>query len=66
MKGKIVSGFLVTVFLLMSIVSYAQKPPEPKPDGPIHPEFPIDSGLSYLLIVGAAYGVYAIRKKIYD
>ncbi len=66
MKGKIVIDFLVAVFLLMSIASYAQKPPEPKPNGPIHPEFPITGGLSYLLIAGAAYGVYAIRKRVKD
>lgn len=64
MKGKIVTDFLVAVFLLMGIASYAQKPPEPKPDGPIHPELPIDGGLSYLFIAGVAYGIYAIRKKL--
>lgn len=46
---------------------FAQKDlPEPKPNDVGPPGLPIDGGLSYLFIAGAAFGVYAIRKKIYD
>jgi hypothetical protein len=64
MKGKIANNFLVAVFLFMSIASYAQKLPVPKPNAPPHEELPIDGGLSLLLIAGTAYGVYATRKKL--
>lgn len=66
MKGKIVSNFFIAVLLLMSIALYGQKPPEPKPEGPIHPEFPIDGGISFLLIAGAVLGIYASKKKLKD
>lgn len=53
--------------MLSGVSVFAQKtdPPEPKPNGqgPGPPGLPIDGGFSYLLIAGAAYGVYAIRKK---
>jgi hypothetical protein len=39
-------------------------PPAPKPNGPgPYPEFPIDGGISFLLIAGAAYGIYALKKN---
>jgi len=56
--------------LLASVVVFSQeeKPPEPPNNknnvGP--PGLPIDGGLSFLLIVGTAYGVYAIRKRVKD
>ena len=50
----------------MSIISYSygkkKGPPFPKPNGPgPYPELPIDGGVSCLLVIGAAYGIY--KKK---
>jgi hypothetical protein len=51
-------------FLFISISAYSQKGPPLPPIGPPPPVgLPIDGGLSYLLIAGAAYGVYKLKKK---
>lgn len=66
-EKKIVTYCCCVIMLFADASVLAQKtpsPPEPKPAGPAPPGLPIDGGLSYLFIVGAAYGVYAIRKKI--
>lgn len=68
MKGKKYKYCLFFIMLIMSLVMYSNNisdPPLPKPDGPgPYPELPIDAGLSYLFIVGVAYGVHAIRKRV--
>ena len=52
--------------MLSSVSVFAEKPPEPPQNQPPGPGLPIDGGLSYLFIVGAAYGIYAIRKRAED
>lgn len=49
--------------LLSSLSVFAKKEPPPPQNQPPPPGLPIDGGLSFLLIAGVAYGVYAIRKK---
>lgn len=54
---------LTMFFMLFVFIAYAQKAPPlpgPTPPGLI---LPIDGGLSFLIIVGAAFGVYKLRKK---
>ena len=68
MKKKRIQYLLFMFFFLMSIISYSQgkrkDPPFPKENGPgPYPELPIDGGLSILLIVGTAYGIYELRRK---
>ena len=39
-------------------------PPLPKPNGPgPYPELPIDGGVTFLLIIGTAFGVYKLKEK---
>ncbi|MFZ2285286.1 MAG: hypothetical protein WAV86_15575 [Lutibacter sp.] len=71
MRRKILTYLCCVVMLLAGVSVFAKKnaPPEPPSNknndvGP--PGLPIDGGLSYLFIVGAAYGVYAIRKRVKD
>ena len=61
---------ILSFILVMSCFfgAYAQDVPVPGTndanDGPPPgPGLPIDGGLSYLLIVGIAYGVYELKKK---
>ena len=76
MREKI--GMVLIIFMFMSGVSFAQgnggnngnaggngkgKNP-PTPFGPPHPELPIDSGISFLLLAGACYGAFTLRKKV--
>lgn len=37
--------------------------PDPPPLPPPNPGLPIDGGLSFLLILGVAYGIYELRMK---
>ncbi|MFK5958341.1 MAG: hypothetical protein QM495_05635 [Lutibacter sp.] len=66
MKSKFNKG-LLSFLLIMScfIGASAQKRDVPVPgtNGPPPPGFPIDGGLSYLLIAGIAYGVYELKRK---
>lgn len=57
---------VLMLFLSASVFPLVKDPPEPKPEGPIIPGLPIDGGLSLLIIIGAAYGVYAIKKRLKD
>ncbi len=67
MRRKILIYVCFVVMFLTSVSVFAYKPPEPPQNAPpIGPGLPIDGGLSYLLIVGAAYGVYTIRKRVKD
>lgn len=62
MRRKILIYVCFVVMFLTGVSVFAYKPPEPPQNLP-PPGLPIDSGLSYLLIAGAVYGVYTIRKK---
>jgi len=66
MKNKFNKN-LLSFFLIVFCVfgSFAQKgdlPPPGTNDTP-PPGFPIDGGLSYLLVAGIAYGVYELKRK---
>ncbi|MDA7567891.1 hypothetical protein N8722_01450 [Flavobacteriaceae bacterium] len=62
MKAQLKTILISSVFMLFSIVSYAQDnidpPPPPRPPGP--PGLPIDQNILWLLIVGLIYGAYSI------
>lgn len=62
MRKKIVTYCCCAIMLFAGVSVFAEKPPEPPQNQPPGPGLPIDGGLSYLFIVGAAYGVYAIKK----
>ena len=68
MKKKIVTYCCCVMMLFAGVSVFAQKngPPEPKPNDVGPPGLPIDGGLSYLILAGAAYGVYASRKRVKD
>jgi hypothetical protein len=53
---------LSTCFLFISFFAYSQKGPPP-PAPPPNPGLPIDGGVIYLLIAGAAYGVSKLKKS---
>ena len=62
MKAQLKTILISSIFMLFSIVSYAQDnidpPPPPGPPGP--PGFPIDQNILWLLIVGLIFGAYSI------
>ena len=62
MKAQLKTILISSVFILFSIVSYAQDnidpPPPPGPPGP--PGIPIDQNILLLLIVGLIFGAYSI------
>ncbi len=65
MRRKILTYLFFVTMFLTSVSVFAEKPPEPPQNlPPLGPGLPIDGGLSLLLIAGAVYGVYAIRKKL--
>jgi hypothetical protein len=67
MRRKIVTYLFCTLMLFSSDSIFAEKkiePPEPPQNQPPPVGLPIDGGISLFLIVGAAYGVYAIRKRV--
>ena len=52
------------ILLWSDSVFAKKKPPTPETGNiPPPPGLPIDGGISLLLIAGAAYGIYAIKKK---
>ena len=53
------------LFVVDSVFAKKKGPPPPQ-NQPPPVGLPIDGGLSYLLIAGVAYGVYAIRKRVKD
>lgn len=68
MNKKILKYYLVILLFLLSLYIYPQgsikEPPLPRPNGPgPYPELPIDGGVSFLLVLGTAFGVYKLRKK---
>ena len=62
MKAQLKTILISSIFMLFSIVSYAQDnidpPPPPRPPGP--PGFSIDQNILWLLIVGLIFGAYSI------
>ena len=66
MRRKILTYLCCAVMLLSSVSVFAEKDPPPPENQPPPPGLPIDGGLSYLLIAGVAFGVYAIRKRAKD
>jgi hypothetical protein len=66
MRRKILTYLCCAVLLLASVSVFAEKPPEPPLNEQPPPGLPLNGGLSYLFIVAAAYGVYAIRKRVKD
>lgn len=62
MKKKIVTYLFCILMLLASVSVFAEEPPSPKTN-PAPPGLPIDGGLSYLFVIGVAYGIYATKKK---
>ena len=62
MKAQLKTILISSIFMLFSIVSYAQDnidpPPPPAPPNP--PGFPIDQNILWLLIVGLIFGAYSI------
>ena len=68
MTKKRIQYLFIVLFSLMSVISYSNGKkkghPLPRPDSPpIGPELPIDGGVSIILVLGAAYGVYKLKKK---
>ena len=71
MKIKRIKIILAIAFWLVTVSAFSDPHP-PRPGGfpgnghgpPwSQPGLPIDGGVSFLLIIGAAFGVYAIRKN---
>jgi len=62
MKSRINKILLLFCFMLISLLAYSQKGPPP-PVPPPNPGLPIDGGISYLLVAGAIYGAYSLKKK---
>ena len=62
MKAQLKTILISSVFMLFSIVSYAQDniDPPPPPAPPPGPGLPIDQNILWLLIVGLIYGAYSI------
>lgn len=70
MKKKMVTYFCCAFLMFSSVSVFAKKGPPPPQNQPPPPGLPIDSGIYLSFIIGAAYGVYAIKKikrlTIYD
>lgn len=62
MKAQLKTILISSIFMLFSIVSYAQDniDPPPPPAPPPGPGLPIDQNILWLLIVGLIYGAYSI------
>ena len=63
MKAQLKTILISSIFMLFSIVSYAQDnidPPPPPAPPPGPPGFPIDQNILWLLIVGLIFGAYSI------
>lgn len=64
MKSRFNKYLLSFCLVLICPTIFAQKDiPVPGTNGTPPPGLPIDGGLSYLLIVGIAYGVYELKRK---
>jgi hypothetical protein len=62
MKAQLKTILISSIFMLFSIVSYAQDniDPPPPPAPPPGPGLPIDQNILWLLIVGLIFGAYSI------
>ena len=61
MKAQLKTILISSIFMLFSIVSYAQDNIDPPPpSGPSPPGLPIDQNILWLLIVGLIFGAYSI------
>ena len=68
MKLKRSRNYIIILFFLMSNIVYSHGikngPPHPRPNGPgPYPELPIDGFTSILLITGAFFGAYKLKRK---
>ena len=68
MKFKRSRYYFLILFFLLSIVGYSNGKtmghPIPRPNSPpIGPELPIDGFTSILLITGAFFGAYKLKRK---
>lgn len=63
MNRKVSIVILQLCFVLLTAQLYAKEPPPPSPNMVPQPGLPIDGGLLYLLVSGAMYGVYTLKKK---
>jgi len=67
MKMEKIKWIVLIVMLLTYTISHSvpveKELPKPLSDDDQAPENPIDGGLSFLLIAGAAYGVYKLKEK---
>ena len=59
---KIMTYLLFALFFMIGTSSYGKGKHPPIPFGPPHPELPIDSSISILLLTGALYGAYKSKK----
>lgn len=69
MRRKVLTYLCFVVMLFACGSVFAKKkgpnePPSPKTNPSSPQGLPITGGLSYLFIAGAAYGIYAIRKRV--
>ena len=67
MRKKRKKYYFFFLFFLLSVGIYSKEikePPHPKQsDGPgPYPELPIDGGVSFLIIIGAIYGICKSKK----
>ena len=67
MKFKRSRNYIIILFFLMSNIVYShgikKGPPHPNPNRDIYPELPIDGFTSILLITGAFFGAYKLKRK---
>ncbi len=71
MKKLLQNITIASLFLIVPLISLAQNPPHPNggniPTGgsntPVGGGAPIDGGLSFLLVLGAAYGIKKWNKS---
>jgi hypothetical protein len=63
MKRKINKLLLCIFFMLLGFITYSQGTKPPVPSGTPPWGLPIDGGLSFLIIAGAAYGAFELRKR---
>lgn len=61
MKRNFLYITLVSLFLLLPTIMFA--PPIPPGPGGSTPAAPIDAGLGFLLVAGAAYGIQKVAKR---
>ena len=70
MKRKYFIGLICVVLFLFSTAAFGQRgnngnpPPNPGRGGPPPPPgLPINTGITYLMLAGVAYGVYELRRN---